>query len=47
MPIPFIKLIIEGAIEKFLSSKELTSTGYSYEESLNKMIEIVMNGLKI
>lgn len=45
MPISFIKLIIEGAIEKFLSSKELSSTGYSYEESLNEMINIVMNGL--
>ncbi|SFP99049.1 transcriptional regulator, TetR family [Butyrivibrio proteoclasticus] len=45
MPIAFIKLIIEGAIEKFLSSKELSNTGYSYEESLNEMINIVMNGL--
>ncbi len=45
MPIQFIKLIIEGAIEKFLSSKELSGTGYSYEESLNEMISVVMNGL--
>ena len=45
MPIDFIKLIIEGVIEKFLSSRELTGTGYSYEEALNEMIDIVMNGL--
>ena len=47
LPIPLIKLIIEGAIEKFLTSKELSNTKYSYEESLNGMIDIIMNGLKV
>ncbi len=47
IPIPLIKLIIEGAIEKFLSSKEVNETGYSYEQSLNCMIDIIMNGLRV
>ena len=44
--IPLIKLMIEGSIERFLSSKESIETGASYEEALNTMIDIVMNGLK-
>ncbi len=47
MPIPLIKLIIEGAIEKFLSSNELSDMGYSYESSLNSMIDIIINGLRV
>ncbi len=47
VPIPVVKLIIEGAIEKFLSSEELSETELSYEESLNSMIDIIMNGLTV
>ncbi len=46
VPIQVIKLTIEGAIEKFLSSEELAGTDLSYEESLNDMIDIIMNGLR-
>ncbi len=46
MPVPVIKLTIEGAIEKFLSSEELAATDVSYEESLNNMIDIIINGLR-
>ena len=46
VPIPVVKLTIEGAIEKFLSSKELAGTDLSYEESLNDMIDIIMNGIR-
>ncbi len=46
VPIPVVKLTIEGAIEKFLSTKELAGTQVTYEESLNSMIDIIMNGLR-
>lgn len=46
-PIPLIKLMVEGSIEKFLGSDELVRTDYSYEDSLNAMIDIIINGLKI
>ncbi len=46
VPIQLIKLMVEGAIEKFLSSEELSHTEFSYEESLNVMIDVIMNGIK-
>ncbi|WP_026653403.1 TetR/AcrR family transcriptional regulator [Butyrivibrio proteoclasticus] len=46
-PIPLIKLMVEGAIEKFLGSQDLSKTELSYEEALNSMIDIIMNGLII
>ena len=46
VPIQLIKLMVEGAIEKFLSSEELSYTEFSYEESLNMMIDVIMNGIK-
>ncbi len=46
-PLGLIKLTIEGAIEKFLSSDELKDTELSYEDALNEMIDIVINGLRI
>ncbi|MBQ6587407.1 MAG: TetR/AcrR family transcriptional regulator [Butyrivibrio sp.] len=46
VPIQLIKLMVEGAIEKFLSSEELARTEYSYEDSLNMMINVIINGIK-
>lgn len=46
-PLGLIKLMIEGSIEKFLSSEELADTNLSYEQALNEMIDIVINGLKV
>jgi AcrR family transcriptional regulator len=46
VPIQLIKLMVEGAIEKFLSSEELARTEYSYEDSLNMMIDVIINGIK-
>ena len=46
VPVPLIKLMVEGAIEKFLSSDELVKTDFSYEQSLNGMIDIIINGLR-
>lgn len=47
VPVPLIKLMVEGAIEKFLSSDELVRTELSYEQSLDGMIDIIINGLRI
>lgn len=46
VPVEVIKLTIEGAIEKFLSTEELARTELSYEESLNTMIDIIINGIR-
>ena len=46
VPIQLIKLMVEGTIEKFLSSEELARTEYSYEDSLNMMIDVIINGIK-
>ncbi len=46
IPIPVVKLTIEGAIEKFLSTEELSRTELSYEDALNDMIDIIINGLR-
>ena len=46
IPISVVKLTIEGAIEKFLGTDELSKTDLSYEESLNDMIDIIINGIK-
>ena len=46
VPIPVVKLTIEGAIEKFLSTEELSRTDLSYEDALNEMIDIIINGLR-
>ena len=47
VPVPLIKLMVEGSIEKFLSSEELAKTDFSYEQSLDKMIDIIINGLRV
>ncbi len=44
--IAVLKLTIEGAIEKFLTSEELSKTNVSYEASLNHMIDIIINGIR-
>ncbi len=45
VPITVIKLMIEGAIEKFLGSDELTKAEIVYEDSLEAMIDIMLNGI--
>lgn len=47
VPVPLIKLMVEGTIEKFLTSDELARTDYSYEQSLEGMMDIIINGLRI
>ncbi|WP_026518140.1 TetR/AcrR family transcriptional regulator [Butyrivibrio sp. MC2021] len=47
VPLNIIKLMIEGAIERFLSSEDLNDTDLSYEDALNQMIDIMINGLRV
>ena len=47
LPIPVIRLMIEGTIEKFLTSEELSNSDISYDQSLEYMIDIIINGLKV
>ena len=46
IPIPIIRLMIEGAIEKFLTSRELSQSDISYDRSLEYMIDIIINGIR-
>ncbi|MCR5403068.1 MAG: TetR/AcrR family transcriptional regulator [Butyrivibrio sp.] len=46
VPIPVIKLTIEGAIEKFLSTDTLAETNISYKDALNHMIDAIINGIR-
>lgn len=44
--IPVLKLIVEGAIQSFLGSKDLIECGIAYDEALDKMMDILMEGIK-
>lgn len=44
--IPILKLIVEGAIQSFLGSTELIACGIAYDEALDKMMDILMEGIK-
>ncbi len=47
VPIPVLRLTIEGAIERFLGTNELSRTDISYDQALDDMINIIINGLRI
>lgn len=44
--IPVLKLIVEGAIQSFLGSTDLIECGIAYDEALDKMMDILMEGIK-
>lgn len=44
--IPTLKMIFEATVEKFLSSDVLIKNNMEYQDALNNMIIILMNGLK-
>ena len=46
IPIPLLKLMIDGTVEKFLNSTDLMEAGIDYEESLNIMMDIILNGIR-
>ncbi|RKM58107.1 TetR/AcrR family transcriptional regulator [Butyrivibrio sp. X503] len=46
VPITVIKLMLEGTVEKFLGTQELTKAGIDYDDSLETMIEILLDGIR-
>ncbi len=47
IPIPVIRLTIEGAIERFISTDALAGTHLSYEQALNHMIDLLVKGMEV
>ena len=45
VPITVVKLMLEGAVEKFLGTEDLTKARIDYEASLEMMIDILLNGI--
>lgn len=43
--IPVLKLMVEASIEQFISRKTLIDSNIPYEEALEQMIEILMEGI--
>lgn len=44
--IPVIKTMVENTFKAFVSESVLVENGIAYEDALNEMIEIVINGIK-
>lgn len=47
LPVPLVRLMVDGTVEKFLGSTDLMRAGISYEESLDIMMDIIMNGIRV
>ena len=45
VPVAVIKAMVEAAIEKFLSSDVLISGNTGYNQALETMVDIIMNGI--
>ena len=45
MPIAVLKAMVEASIEKFLSSDALIEGKIEYNDALQIMVDIVMNGI--
>ena len=45
LPVAVIKAMVEAAIEKFLSSDVLISGNTGYNQALEAMVDIIMNGI--
>lgn len=45
--IPVFRVMVEASIKSFISSKELIESDISYEEALEDMIDILMEGIVI
>ncbi len=46
VPIPILRRMITASIESLLSAQATQETGASYGETLDSMIDIIMNGIK-
>lgn len=47
IPVPVMKAMVEATIEEFVGSGILTESGIGYEEALDEMIDILMNGIAL
>lgn len=47
LPIPVVKVMVEASIERFISSKVLIDNEIAYEDALQLMVEIIMEGLLV
>lgn len=45
--VPVLKTMVEGSIELFLGRDVLIQNGMEYKEALNKMMDIIMDGITI
>jgi len=45
MPIPIMKAMVESTIQHFMSSQVLVENGISFEQGLQEMIDIIMDGI--
>ena len=46
VPMTIVKLMLEGSVEKFLGTDELTKARIDYEEALEGMIDIMLKGIE-
>lgn len=45
VPIPILKAVIEGSIEHFLDNDNLEKQGYSYQQQLEGMMDLILQGI--
>lgn len=45
--IPVFKIMVQSSIEGFIRNGELIESGISYEDALNEMVNILMDGIEI
>ncbi len=46
VPVPIIKAMVESTLAEFMSDTVLVENGISYEDAMNEMIDIIINGIK-
>lgn len=46
MPIPIVKAMVESTIQHFMSSGVLVENGITYEQGLDEMMDIIMDGIR-
>jgi len=47
VPVSFIRLMIKGCTEQFIASEEVIETGFSYEEVMENMVSVILDGIRI
>ena len=46
-PLVFIRLMFLGCIKQMITSKEVLKIGLSYEEIMEKMVNVIMTGITL